>query len=258
MNARPIHRFLAVCVLGLVPVCSPVRADVDGQASSGRGRAAKAAPPPAPAGPKVNHGEDPDFAARMGWPVKGPDPLPGAILPSHRIVAYYGNPLSKQMGILGEVPPDEMFRRFEKQLDEWRKADPATPVLPAFHLISVVAQGEPGPSGKYRTIMRDALVEQVYGWAKSKNAIMFIDIQVGQSDIRELLPKFDGFLSRPDVHLAIDPEFAMKASGRVPGTKIGTLDASDVNYASDHLAEIVRKNHLPPKVFIVQIGRAHV
>ena len=117
--------------------------------------------------------------------------LPGALLPSHRIVTCYGNPLSKKMGILGEVEPQEMFRRFDAQLDAWRKADPATPVLPAFHLIAVVAQGEPGPTGKYRTIMRDALVETVYGWAKSKNAIMFIDIQCGKSDIRDLLPKFD-------------------------------------------------------------------
>jgi hypothetical protein len=213
--------------------------------------ASRGDPLPKPAVTKYLAGEDPDFAARMGWPVKGPELLPGAILPSHRIVAYYGNPLSKRMGVLGEYEPQEMFGRFDRQLDEWRKADPTTPVQPALHLIAVVAQGEAGPSGKYRTIMRDVLIETVYGWAKSKNAIMFIDIQIGQSDIRELLPRFDGFLSRPDVHLAIDPEFAMKTSGRVPGTKIGTLDAADVNYAAEHLAELVRKNGLPPKVFIV-------
>ena len=124
-------------------------------------------------------GEDPEFARRMGWPVAMPEPLPGAILPGRRIVAYYGNPLSKRMGVLGEYPKDEMLRRFERQLDEWRRADPNTPVQPALHLIAVVAAGEPGPSGKYRTIMRDTLIETVYGWAKEKNAILFIDIQVG-------------------------------------------------------------------------------
>src|ERR1044071_10429289 len=40
------------------------------------------------------------------WPVKSPDPLPGAIIPSKRIVAVYRNPLSKRMGILGELSPD--------------------------------------------------------------------------------------------------------------------------------------------------------
>jgi hypothetical protein len=99
--------------------------------------------------------------------------------------------------------------------------------------------------------MRDTLIETVYGWAKARNAIMFLDIQVGQSDIRELLPKFDSFLSRPDVHLAMDPEFSMKTSRPGPGTKIGTFDASDVNYAAEHLAELVQKNKLPSKILIV-------
>src|SRR4051812_27614342 len=31
------------------------------------------------------------------WPVDSPAPLPGAILPAKRIVAFYGNPLSKRM-----------------------------------------------------------------------------------------------------------------------------------------------------------------
>ncbi len=42
------------------------------------------------------------------WPA-GPAPLPGAIFPGKRIVAFYGNPLSKKMGVLGEYPVDEML-----------------------------------------------------------------------------------------------------------------------------------------------------
>jgi hypothetical protein len=199
---------------------------------------------------KLRAGEDPEFAKRMGWPVDMPEALPGAILPLRRIVAYYGNPLSKRMGALGEYPKEEMLQRFDKQVDEWRRADPNTPVQPALHLIAVVAQGDPGPSGKYRTIMRDTLVEMVYGWAKSKDAILFLDIQTGHSDIRELVPRFEHFLKRPDVHLGVDPEFMMK-SGHKPGTKIGTMDASDINYVSGYLAELVRKHNLPPKVLTI-------
>jgi hypothetical protein len=205
------------------------------------------APPP---GPRYRAGEDPNFATRMGWPVSMPAALPGAILPNRRIVAYYGNPLSKRMGVLGEYPREEMLRRFERELDEWRRADPQTPVQPALHLISVVASGEPGPSGKYRTIMRDTVIEKVYSWAKEKDGILFIDIQVGHSDVRDLVPRFEKFLSRPDVHLAIDPEFMMK-SGHKPGAKIGTMDAADINFAADYLARLVRKHNLPPKVLII-------
>src|SRR5437764_4303400 len=49
------------------------------------------------------------------WPVKGPDPLPGSILPAHRIVAFYGNPLSKGMGILGATPPADMLRKLDAE-----------------------------------------------------------------------------------------------------------------------------------------------
>ena len=41
--------------------------------------------------------------ATANWP-KGPEALPGAILPKQRIVAYYGNPHSRKMGVLGEYP----------------------------------------------------------------------------------------------------------------------------------------------------------
>ena len=195
-------------------------------------------------------GEDPAFAEKMGWPVNGPAPLPGSILPAKRIVAYYGNPLSKRMGALGEFEKDEMLRRLDNQIAEWRSADPQTPVVPALHLIAVVAQGDSGVTGKYRTIMRDKLVEEVYGWAQEIDAIVFLDIQTGLSDIRELLPRFDHFMTRPDVHLGIDPEFMMK-TGHVPGSKIGTIDAADINYASEYLARLVREHDLPPKVLVI-------
>lgn len=211
------------------------------------------APPPLDTGTvkkSYRAGEDPAYAARMGWPVEGPAALPGAILPNRRIIAYYGNPLSKRMGALGEYEPQEMLSRLEREVQKWRAADPATPVQPALHLIAVVAQGDAGPSGKYRTIMRDTMVEMVYGWARSKNAIMFIDIQTGHSNLRELLPRFEQFLKRPDIHLGVDPEFMMK-TGHKPGAKIGTMDASDINYASEYLAGLVRQYNLPPKVLVI-------
>lgn len=48
------------------------------------------------------------------WPVKTEAPLPGSILPAKRIVAYYGNPLSKKMGVLGEYAPNDMLARLDK------------------------------------------------------------------------------------------------------------------------------------------------
>jgi hypothetical protein len=184
------------------------------------------------------------------WPVKGPATLPGSILPSKRIIAYYGNPLSKKMGILGELPPDQMLARLDREVAAWNKADPSTPVQPALHLIVVVAQGAPGRDGNYRLRMPDTLVEKVYSWAQKKNAILFLDIQVGKSNVQAEIPRLEQFLKRPDVHLGLDPEFSMKG-GEPPGKKIGTMSSADVNWAINYLSNLVKANNLPPKVLVV-------
>ncbi len=205
---------------------------------------------PAAPRPRYNAGEDPDFAARMGWPVKGPATLAGSILPNNRIVCYYGNPNSKRMGVLGEYPKDEMLGRLRRQIQVWEETEPQVPVTPCLHLVAVVAQGDAGTSGHYRAIMRDSMVNVVYDWAKEVDGIFIVDIQVGTDDIRNILPRFEWILKNPDVHLAIDPEFYMK-DGSVPGRKIGWMDAADINYASEYLTNLVREHNLPPKVLVI-------
>jgi hypothetical protein len=188
--------------------------------------------------------------ARPVWPVATAEPLPGSILPHNRIVAYYGNPLSKRMGILGQVPPEQMLGRLDKEVAAWTRADSTKPVVPALHLIAVVAQGSAGTDGMYRARMPDDLVEKVHTWARTRNGLLFLDLQVARSTLQAELPRLEKFLSRPDVHLGIDPEFAMKRGG-LPGKRIGTYDASDVNWAIDFLAGIVDRYGLPPKVLVI-------
>jgi hypothetical protein len=48
----------------------------------------------------------------------------------------------------------------------------------------------------------------------------------------------------------VDPEFYMRG-GVVPGRKIGTMYAADINWVMDHLTKIVQENNLPPKVLII-------
>jgi len=70
--------------------------------------------------------------------------------------------------------------------------------------------------------------------------------------VQSELPLFEKYLSLPNVHFGIDPEFAMKAKGNArPGSVIGSLDAVDINWMIDYLAGIVKKNNLPPKIFMV-------
>ncbi len=185
------------------------------------------------------------------WPVANqPLPLKGAIFPFHRVIAYYGNLFSVKMGILGELPKDSMFKKLKFEVNKWQKADSSLKVIPALHYIATTAQGAPGRDGKYRMRMPHAQIDTIIKWAKEIDALVFIDVQVGHSTLEAELPLFEKFLSLPNVHLGIDPEFSMKGGER-PGSVIGSFDAPDINYTKDYLASLVKKYNIPPKVLVI-------
>jgi hypothetical protein len=154
------------------------------------------------------------------------------------------------MGILGEYPPDEMLKRLKVELKKWEEADPATPVIPALHYIAVTAQGSPGKDGKYRLRMPFKQIDSILHIAERINALVFLDVQVGFSNVQAEIPQLEKYLKMPHVHLGIDPEFSMK-TGKKPGTVIGTMDATDVNFVSNYLAGLVKANNLPPKILVI-------
>lgn len=185
------------------------------------------------------------------WPVAHqPQPLPGAILPHKRIVAFYGNLYSAKMGILGELPPNEMLTKLDEEVANWNAADSATEAIPALHYIAVTAQGSAGRDGKHRARMPFSQIDSVLRIAENRDALVFLDIQIGFSDLQAEIPRLDTFLRMSHVHLGIDPEFSMK-DDLPPGKRIGHFTADDINFATNHLAELVRANNLPPKVLVV-------
>ena len=184
------------------------------------------------------------------WPVKAPYPLPGALLPYNRIIAYYGNLYSTRMGILGEIPRAEMLKKLQGEVAKWQAADSTVKAIPALHYIAVTAQGAPGKNNMHRMRMPFKQIDTIISWAKPINALVFLDIQVGHSTVKSEVAELEKYLSMPNVHLGIDPEFSMK-NGERPGSKIGHFTAADINDAVTILANIVRKNKLTPKVLVV-------
>jgi hypothetical protein len=184
------------------------------------------------------------------WKVMNDPPLPGALLPFRRIVAYYGNLYSRQMGILGALQRDSMLSRLKEEVGKWQAADSILKVVPALHYVAVTAQRLPGRDGLYRLRMPASEIDKIIEMARSAGAIVFLDIQPGHSlavtEARQLVR----YLVLPDVHLGIDPEYSMK-NGEVPCSVIGTMDAADINEVSALLAELVREHGLPPKILVV-------
>ena len=184
------------------------------------------------------------------WKVGKSEPLPGSILPYKRIIAFYGNLYSKNMGILGELPKQEVLDKLKGEVKAWEDADTIMQVQPALHYIAVTAQGLPGKGNKYRLRMPFSQIDSVLKMAAQIDAIVFLDIQVALSTLEDEIPQLEKYLKLPNVHLGIDPEFSMKG-GEKPGSVIGSFNAADINYAAEYLQKIVKDNNLPPKILIV-------
>jgi hypothetical protein len=154
------------------------------------------------------------------------------------------------MGVLGEQSPERMFPRLRAQAEAYTSADKERSVTPALELVAVVAQGQPGPDGLYRLRMETELIEQVAGWADEHGFLLILDVQIGRGNVDDEVSWLLPFLKRPNVHLALDPEFAMPRN-QVPGQRVGTMDAAAINGAQRTLADLVESERLPPKLLVV-------
>ena len=213
------------------------------RASRAVSRSAAPSPVPVPEAPLV------DGWAPANWPTP-PAPRDGALLPNARIIAAYGHPASRKMGILGSLPAGALEDSLASLVALWRRADSTRTTLGALHLIATVAQGHPGRDGHYRLRHPAAAIDRIVARARARGWIAILDVQPGQAPLGPEVDRLMPWLASPDVHLAIDPEFAMPA-GQKPGGRIGTLDAATINPVLQRLARLVDSLGLPPKVVII-------
>jgi hypothetical protein len=92
--------------------------------------------------------------------------------------------------------------------------------------------------------------------ARAHDLLLILDTKCGMADPLAEVRDLEAFLAEPFVHLALDPEFAMRASGDVPGRAVGSLDSSEVNSVQRYLAGLVQQHALPQKMLVVHQFRA--
>lgn len=173
----------------------------------------------------------------------------GSILANRRVLTFYGHPYDARMGILGELSDGDLVAALFNRAAMYEEFSDR-PVQPAIHIISTVAQDNPGSDGLYRA-RTDADVIQYYADLAAQNdMLLFVDVQVGHSSVQDEIEAVMPFLTQPHVHLALDPEFDMW-DGSVPGDVIGSMSADEINYAQGVLSQIVAEQGGPNKILIV-------
>lgn len=175
---------------------------------------------------------------------------PRPFLAEHRIVAYYGNPLTEILGVLGEQDGPKTVERLRAQADAYVPVSTDRTIVPALHFIYAVAQQYPGEDGSYLLRMDDALVEQYVQLAKENGMLLFLDIQMGRSTVEKELPRIAKWLTYEHVHVALDPEFAWGETLQ-PGEDIGHLTGEQINRAQQMLQRFTMEHLLPTKILIV-------
>jgi hypothetical protein len=178
--------------------------------------------------------------------------LPGGgqvLFPGRRLVALYGHPGSAALGVLGEQPVDEAVRRAK---DVAAGYDPVSdvPVVPAFEIIATVASSAPGGDGDYSS---ESSVDELRPWvdaAAEAGLYVVLDLQPGTADFLTQAKRYTELLERPNVGLALDPEWRLRP-GQRHLEQIGSVAVDEVNATATWLAELTRSHRLPQKLLVL-------
>jgi hypothetical protein len=171
------------------------------------------------------------------------------LLPTNRILSYYGFPGEPNMGVLGEYDMPTLLEKIKAQAADYEAIDDR-PYKLAFEVIASVAQQWAGEDGDYLAYIGQDQLQEYIDFTAANDLLLILDVQFGHKTVQDEIAAMEPYLKYPHVQLALDPEFAVGGDD-VPGSVIGSIDAADVTYAQNELARISAENGIPPKLLIV-------
>ncbi len=168
-----------------------------------------------------------------------------------QVVSFYGYPSVRAMGVLGHGTPAEVANNVAVWAARYDRLNGPREVVPAFHLITGVAQQYPTRDGTWLGRLDHERIAEYVEAARERDMILFLDVQIGWSDPLREVQLLERFLREPFVHMALDPEFATEHLGVRPGLAIGGIGADDVNRVQRYLATLVEEEGIPPKILMI-------
>lgn len=158
------------------------------------------------------------------------------VVADRQVIAYYGHPMSRLMGVLGETAIEVMAEQLKARAAEYDAINGEIGVAPSFHIIygTVYEDASIG-------ILREKKLIEYIEFAAEHGLEVFLDHQIGNGTVEEAIRSMLPYLRYDHVHLAIDPEWATDK----PGLEIGGVTADDINLAQRLMQDYLEANDLP-------------
>lgn len=193
------------------------------------------------------------FAEKISLAQTVTQELPGGgtmVFPGRRMIALYGHPSGGALGVMGEQSPEDSVAYVRDLVAQYQELNPAEPVIPAFEIIATVASEFPGEDGDYSN---EATPEELLPYVDAiveAGGYAVLDLQSGRANFLDQAKRYEELLKRPNVGLALDPEWRIGPDEQ-PLTRVGSVEAEEVNAVADWLADLTKKNNLPQKAFVL-------
>jgi hypothetical protein len=170
------------------------------------------------------------------------------ILPTYRVVAYYGAPGGDELGVLGRGTPDQAAAAVARQAAKYARF--GRRIQPAMELIATVAQGGPGRDGLYSKPIPPSDIARYLAAAHRHKLLLILDFQPGRGEFLPQVRRVERFLLDPSVSVALDPEWKVSPT-QVPAQVIGSSSAASINAVGRYLSALVTEHRLPDKLLVV-------
>jgi hypothetical protein len=165
-----------------------------------------------------------------------------SVLFNSDILAYYGHPNSRNMGILGRHSIEELDKLLTEQAAEYEKVSNGRKIVKAFYII----YGTVWPGGDIGILNNETLMKYIEYGLKN-DMLVFLDHQIGRYDPVESLKRMLPYLKYPNVHLALDPEWRTLK----PLVEIGHVTAEEINRAQQVMEDYIIQNNIPGERMLV-------
>jgi hypothetical protein len=185
-------------------------------------------------------------------------PGPQSVVKSSPVITVYGRSfgVAPILGLLGDL---NSFDELERSIEPWVQATSElaeAPVTVAPHLIYALARPCKGADDSCLIFLDGSGVDLVNEYilpAAERGMGVVLDAQMGRLSpsffVRRMIDM--GYMAYPNVHIALDPEFATQPDQNMPGHPIGWLSANAINEAQRILADYVRSEKLSHKKIMI-------